>query len=132
MRLELLAQQVAAIGSPSGGLTLDVGHAYLAIAFCQTDVLSSVASAVPYVRHVNRHDNYGRLDWTSEEQSFRLPNGEGDLHLPPGWGTIPPETTAKLLTDYAGWLTLEIRPCYRAHYAQALIDTQALVEEAAV
>jgi hypothetical protein len=27
MRLELLAQQVAAIGSPSVGLTLDVGHA---------------------------------------------------------------------------------------------------------
>ena len=121
---QLLAQQVAAMGSPSVGLALDVGHACLATSFYRTALLDSVAGAAPYVRHVHWYDNYVLLDWTSEERSFRLPNGEGDPHIVPGWGTIPPEATAKLLTDYPGWLTLEIRPLYRAYHAQALVRTQ--------
>jgi len=131
MRLDLLAQQVAGISAPNLGLTLDVGHAYLAASFCQTDFLSSVTTAAPCVRHIHWHDNYGHLDWTSEDQKYRLPNGEGDLHMPPGWGAIPLQGTAELLRDYTGWLTLEIRPRYRAHYAQALTDTRALLSEVA-
>jgi len=138
MRLDLLTQQIAAIGAPNLGLTLDVGHAYLAASFCQNgqeekgqkDFLSSVAIAAPYVRHIHWHDNYGHLDWTSEDQKFRLPNGEGDLHMPPGWGTIPLREVARLLKDYSGWLTLEIRPRYQAHYAQALATTQTILREA--
>ncbi len=131
MRLDALAQQVATIGAPNVGLTLDVGHAYLAASFCQTDFLTSVATAAPYVRHIHWHDNFGHLDWTSEAQEYRLPNGEGDLHMPPGWGNIPLKEVAELLEGYTGWLILEIRPRYRAYYAQALADTQALLKEAA-
>jgi len=127
MRLDLLARQVAAISAPNVGLTLDVGHAYLAASFCQTDFLASVVAAAPYVHHIHWHDNYGHLDWTSEDQEYRLPNGEGDLHLPPGWGAIPLRAAAELLENYTGWLTLEIHPRYRAHYAQALADTRALL-----
>jgi sugar phosphate isomerase/epimerase len=131
MRLDLLAQQVKAIGVSNVGLTLDVGHAYLATAFCQTDFLASVATVVPQIRHVHWHDNYGRLDWTSEDQAYRFANGEGDLHMPPGWGTIPLQATAELLENYTGWLTMEIRPRYRAHYAQALADSRAALQKVA-
>jgi len=129
MRLHALARQVAAISAPNVGLTLDVGHAYLAASFCQTDFLTSVATAAPYVRHIHWHDNYGHLDLTARDQKDRLPNGEGDLHMPPGWGNIPLKGVAELFRDYTGWLTLEIHPRYRAHYAQALADTRALLKE---
>lgn len=131
MQLDALTRQIAAISTPNVGLTLDVGHAYLAASFCQIDFLASVAAAAPYIRHIHWHDNYGHLDVTSEDQQYRLPNGEGDLHMPPGWGAIPLRAAAELLEGYTGWLTLEIRPRYRVHYAQALANTRALLEEIA-
>jgi sugar phosphate isomerase/epimerase len=127
MRLDLLCAQVREIGAPNVGLTLDVGHAYLAAPFWSTDFGSGLIEAAPYVRHLHWHDNFGRLDGLSAVQHDRLPNGEGDLHLPPGWGDIPLDTVQAALGDYAGWLTLEIRPRYRAHYQEALATTRALL-----
>jgi sugar phosphate isomerase/epimerase len=127
MRLDLLSSQVEQIGAPNVGLTLDVGHAYLAARFWSTDFVSAVAVAAPFVRHLHWHDNFGRLDGFSAEQHDRLPNGEGDLHLPPGWGCIPLEDVRACLDAYAGWLTMEIRPRYRAHYHRALVTTRAFL-----
>jgi sugar phosphate isomerase/epimerase len=127
MRLDRLCAQVAEIGAPNVGLTLDVGHAHLAAPFWPKDLLTSVVEAAPYVRHVHWHDNFGRLDGLSEAQHDRLPNGEGDLHLPPGWGSIPLQAVQGCLEGYTGWLTMEIRPRYRDHYEEALATTRALL-----
>ena len=56
-----------------------------------------------------------------------LPNGEGNLHLPPGWGDVPLDAVQVCLDGYAGWLTMEIRPRYRAHYEEALASTRSLL-----
>jgi len=127
MRLDLLCAQVQEIGASNVGLTLDVGHAYLAAPFWPTDFCTGLIGAAPYVRHLHWHDNFGRLDGLSAAQHDRLPNGEGDLHLPPGWGDIPLETVRTCLKGYEGWLTMEIRPRYRAHYMEALTTTRALL-----
>jgi sugar phosphate isomerase/epimerase len=125
--LDLLCAQVQDIGTSNVGLALDVGHAYLAAPFWPTDFRVGLIEAAPYVRHVHWHDNFGRLDGLSPAQHDRLPNGEGDLHLPPGWGSIPLDTVQACLDGYAGWLTMEIRPRYRAHYHEALTRTRALL-----
>jgi sugar phosphate isomerase/epimerase len=127
MRLDLLCAQVQEIGAPNVGLTLDVGHAYLASTFWPTDFCTGLIKAAPYVRHLHWHDNFGRLDGFSADQHDRLPNGEGDLHLPPGWGSIPLEAVQACLNGYVGRLTMEIRPRYRAHYGEALTTTRALL-----
>ena len=127
MRLDLLCAQVQEIGASNVGLTLDIGHAFLAAPFWPTDFNRALVEAAPYVRHLHWHDNFGRLDGLSAAQRDRLPNGEGDLHLPPGWGSVPLEAVRACLAGYAGWLTMEIRPRYRAHYHEALMTTRALL-----
>jgi sugar phosphate isomerase/epimerase len=127
MCLDLLCAQVREVGASNLGLTLDVGHAYLAAPFWSMDFRSGLAGAASYVRYIHWHDNCGRLDGFSAALHDRLPNGEGDLHLPPGWGDIPLDTVLACLDGYAGWVTMEIRPRYRAHYREALATTRALM-----
>jgi sugar phosphate isomerase/epimerase len=87
-----LAEQISAVGHPRVGICLDVGHAALAAAFFGFDLVEECAAIAPLVRHVHLHDNLQRTNLTgvplvSEHTAFGL----GDLHLPPGRGTIPLE-----------------------------------------
>jgi len=87
-----LADQISAVGHPRVGICLDVGHAALAASFFGFDLIQECAAIAPLVRHVHLHDNLQRTNLTgvplvSEHTAFGL----GDLHLPPGRGTIPLE-----------------------------------------
>jgi sugar phosphate isomerase/epimerase len=115
-----ICQQIQEIGADNVGMTLDVGHAFLAAPFWPIDLLDAIAAAAPYVRHLHWHDNFGRLDSIDAPLHERLPNGAGDLHLPPGWGTIPLGQIWQCLRGYNGWLNMEIHSRYRAHYHAAL------------
>ncbi len=129
MRLDLIAAQVAAIGSPHLGVCLDVGHAFLAAPYWpDPDYLAGVRAAGPWIRHVHLHDNYGRLDDVSVSLADRLIFGEADCHLPPGWGSIPLREVVAILVSagYTGWLTLEMRARYAVHFAEALASARAL------
>ncbi|WP_439577478.1 sugar phosphate isomerase/epimerase family protein [Elioraea sp.] len=94
-----IAAQVAAVGHPNVGATLDIGHAAMMAAAKQQDLAASIAAMAPYVVHLHLQDQFGRLD------TIRLPGsgeklayGTGDLHAPPGWGEIPFE---RLLGSFA-------------------------------
>lgn len=85
-----LAEQVAATGHPAVGTCLDVGHAYVAAEVFGFDFLEECVAAAALVRHVHLHDNLGRPDPSGETRiGERHAYGIGDLHLPPGQGTIP-------------------------------------------
>lgn len=89
-----LAGQVADVDHPSVGICLDVGHAAVAASFFGFDYLRDCATAAPLVRHVHLHDNLALPDLTEGGEprvAERLAYGTGDLHLPPGHGTIPLE-----------------------------------------
>lgn len=87
-----LAGHVAAVDHPSVGVCLDVGHAFVASTFHGFDFVKECASAAPLVRHIHLHDNLGRPEPVREpEPTERLAYGLGDLHLPPGKGSIPLE-----------------------------------------
>lgn len=91
-RPSILAEQVAAVDHPAVGICLDVGHAAVAATAFGFDYLEDCAVAAPLVRHVHLHDNFGRPDPEGESRiGERLAYGLGDLHLPPGRGTIPLE-----------------------------------------
>ena len=119
LRLLPIVRQLEAIDHPSVGLTLDAGHLFLAANLLDFDYLEAVKTAAPWVRHLHANDNYGRLDRGWLPLVERLPFGEGDLHLPPGWGRIPLSALLALLPDYEGDLILEIKPLYRDYFAQA-------------
>ena len=85
-----LAEQVSAVDHPAVGICLDVGHAALAAGFFGFDLVEECATVAPLVRHVHLHDNLQKTNLTGEPQvSEHTVYGLGDLHLPPGRGTIP-------------------------------------------
>jgi sugar phosphate isomerase/epimerase len=85
-----LAEQISAVDHPAVGICLDVGHAALAAGFFGFDYLEECALAAPLVRHVHLHDNLGRSCASVDPLDYGdHVYGVGDLHLPPGHGSIP-------------------------------------------
>jgi sugar phosphate isomerase/epimerase len=85
-----LAEQIHMVRHPAVGICLDVGHAALAAGVFGFDYIEACAALAPLVRHVHLHDNLQRTNFTDEPAvSEHTVYGLGDLHLPPGRGTIP-------------------------------------------
>jgi sugar phosphate isomerase/epimerase len=124
-----LVRQVNEVNHPNLGLTLDLGHLILAANVCGFDYLEALREAAPHVRHIHGHDNFGRLGSVFDDLHARIPYGDGDLHLPPGWGIIPHLESLAQLVDYEGLYVLEIRPRFSGHFAEALQTTRNLIRE---
>lgn len=85
-----LAEQVAAVDHPAVGVCLDVGHAALAEEFFGFDYIEECAAAAPLVRHIHLHDNLRKTCDSVDPADYGDPVcGVGDLHLPPGRGSVP-------------------------------------------
>ena len=131
LRPDLIAHQIRIIDSPNIGLTLDVGHAFLAAPYWGgKDFLAVIEEIAPQVRHVHLHDNFGCLVDGADKPCERLVFGVGDNHLPPGWGKIPLTEVLTILSKigYDGWLNLEIRPKLKLYLKEAMRSTHNLLE----
>ncbi len=109
-----LAGEIDAIAHPCVRATLDISHAYLRCADAKLDAAAEIAALAPYARHIHAHDSFGRPleSWTMDEAE-RLGLGEGDLHLPLGWGSLPWDEIAATLTPEPGSiLNLELHARY--------------------
>jgi sugar phosphate isomerase/epimerase len=85
-----LAEQISAVDHPAVGICLDVGHAALASRVFDFDYIEECAIIAPLVCHVHLHDNLMKTNLTGAPPVSEHPvYGLGDLHLPPGMGTIP-------------------------------------------
>lgn len=127
MLIPRIVEQVEAVGHPNLGICLDLAHLFLATNQLGIDYLEAVRQAAPHLRHIHANDNFGRLDDAYDGLGDRNPYGEGDLHLPPGWGSIPLAQALGQLPDYAGILILELRPRYRERLAEALETMRGIV-----
>ena len=109
-----LIELIEAVDLESVGMTYDFGHAYLAANFFGYAFLAGLRAASPYIIHLHLHDNLGRVapdaivPLTTREPQVACPLGEGDLHLPPGWGKIPYRRVFETLTRYDGICMLEL------------------------
>ena len=119
LRIGPIVRQLEAIGHPNVGMTLDVAHLYMAAQDLGFAYLDAVSEAAPWVRHLHVTDNFGRLDFGCQGEPERRAFGEADLHMPPGWGSIPYREVFARLPDYGGDLVLEIEPGFEEYYAEA-------------
>ncbi len=109
-----LIELIEAVDLESVGMTYDFGHAYLAANFFGYAFLPSLHAASPYIIHLHLHDNLGCVapdavvPLTTREPQIACPLGEGDLHLPPGWGKIPYRHVFETLAGYDGIFMLEL------------------------
>ncbi|WP_245504696.1 sugar phosphate isomerase/epimerase family protein [Aquabacter spiritensis] len=120
-----LAEEIDAIAHPHVRATLDVSHAYLRCADAKIDPVREIQALARFARHVHVHDSFGRPQeaWSMNEAE-RLGLGEGDLHLPVGWGSIAWEELARSCRIEPGAiLNLELN----ARYWSELKDQVALL-----
>lgn len=124
-----LVRQVEAVNHPNLGLTLDFAHLFLAANHCGFDYLEAIQQAAPYVRHLHGNDNCGRLSGVFDSLIDRISYGDGDLHLPPGWGTIPHVEALAQLPDYEGLYVLELHPRFYEHFLEALKTMRRIIRK---
>jgi sugar phosphate isomerase/epimerase len=127
MSIPALVEQVRAVGHPNFGLTLDIGHLYLAANYVGFDYLAAIRQGAPYVRHLHGSDNSGRLGGVFDAMQFRIPYGDGDVHMPHGWGALPHADALVQLPDYEGLYVAEIRPRFRDHFPDVLSYMRDLI-----
>ncbi len=124
-----IVRQLEAIDHPNVAMTLDVAHLYLAANDLGFDYLNAVAVAAPWVKHLHVNDNFGRLDQGYDVEYDRWAYGEADIHLPPGWGTIPFAEVLSRLPAYEGDLVLEIKPGFQDYLGESLATMRRIVGE---
>jgi len=93
-----LVDLVTAIDHPNLAVCLDVGHLMLSSVAEGYDYLAAARRLAPYAVVLHVHDNFAKPTRSPVETggtgpAMQLIRGEGDLHLPPGWGVIPLEAT---------------------------------------
>lgn len=129
LRLDRIAEQVTRIDHPNVGMCLDVGHAFLASGYVGWDYLPTIRQIAPLVGHIHLNDNFGRTkldgDWDANEY---LAVGEGDMHLPPGWGAIPLDDVFSIAFPQSPRVILELRPHFAENAAEALATTRDILE----
>ena len=130
LRIQPIIDQLAAINHPNIGMTLDLAHLHLATHALGDNYLEAVSLAAPWVRHLHMNDNFGKLDVGFDNETDRLPYGEADLHLPPGWAAIPFRESFQRLANYEGDIILEIKHQYWDHFGEALENTRQLLNAA--
>jgi sugar phosphate isomerase/epimerase len=128
LRIEPIVAQLEAIDHPAVGLTLDIAHLHIAAHDMAFDYLESVSAAAPWTRHLHVNDNLGRLDQGFDAESERWAFGEADIHMPPGWGSIPYQEVFARLPEYRGDLILEIKPGFWDAFPEALHTTRAMID----
>ena len=128
LRLDALAEQIGRVDHPSVGICLDVGHAFVASTYAEFDYIAAIRRLAPQVVHLHLSDNLGRtqLDGTVDVNE-RLALGDGDLHLLPGWGTIPLREVFEIPFVQRPLVILELRPHFAEHLPEALATTQDLI-----
>lgn len=128
LRLDTLGEQIALVDHPAVGICLDVGHAFVAATYLGFDYLPAVRTIAPQVAHLHLSDNLGRTQLDGEVNlNERLALGDGDLHLLPGWGTIPLEEVFEIPFVQRPLVILELRPHFTEHLPEALATTRGLV-----
>jgi sugar phosphate isomerase/epimerase len=129
LRLDLIAEQVQQVNHPNVAMCLDMGHGYLASRYVGWDYLATIRQVAPLVGHIHLNDNFGRTkldgDWDVNEY---LAVGEGDMHLPPGWGAIPLEDVFRTPFPQDPAVILELRPHFAENAGEALATTKRLLE----
>lgn len=85
-----LASEIAAINHPNVKACFDFSHGFINCTLHGTEFLDEAAALAPFAKHLHVHDSFGRPhDIKTHSRAERLAFGQGDIHLPIGWGSIP-------------------------------------------
>lgn len=117
--LRRLAEQVAAVNHPQVGVCFDTGHAFLSATYLGFDYLPALRDIAPLVNHLHISDNLGQVELSMDANPGEsLALGDGDLHLPPGWGAVPMADVFAVPFPQNPVAVLEVRATFAPHAAE--------------
>lgn len=128
----VLAAEVEALASEQIRACFDVSHGYINATLHGADFLSEAEALARFAKHVHVHDSFGRPhDIPTYSRAERLAFGQGDLHLPVGWGSIPWDALMARCTFPQGAIfNIELEQRYWGHAAETVARTRALIDKA--
>jgi len=84
-----LAAEIAAVNHPNVKACFDFSHGLINATLHGVEFLEEAAALAPYAKHLHVHDSFGKpYDIKAHSRAERLAFGQGDIHLPIGWGSI--------------------------------------------
>jgi sugar phosphate isomerase/epimerase len=120
-----LAAMLRAVDHPSVGATIDFSHAALHAAGRGADCLAELAPLAPFARHMHVHDSFGRpAPFRPWSRGDAVAFGFGDLHLPPGAGSLPWDDFAALSIPAGCVANLELDARWRDEWPAAIAWTR--------
>lgn len=126
-----LAEQLDAVGHPQVRMCFDTGHAFLSYTYLgkgREGYLADLRQIAPMVGHIHLTDNFGKVQLDAEaDPTENLASGDGDLHLPPGWGAIPLDEVFAIPFERNPIVNLEIKGQFHEHLDEAYETTRRLV-----
>lgn len=132
LQIPPIVRQLEAIDHPSVAMTLDIAHLHIAAHDLGFDYFTAVEQAAPWVKHLHANDNFGRLDQGFDNEVDRWAYGEADIHLPPGWGSIPYTDVFARLPDYQGDMILEIKAGFADYFGESRVTMQGIIDGMAI
>jgi sugar phosphate isomerase/epimerase len=93
------------------------------------DLISELETMVPFTEHLHIHDSFGKFK-TMDTYIFPedITYGQGDIHLPLGWGDIPFEiifSTLNIKKDI--FFNFELTHRYKKYYSQNIKKAKKLI-----
>ena len=126
-----IAQQLNEINHPNIKCCMDISHAYINCSYRNAHLINELKEMGPLSEHIHMHDSFGNIEkiWTyidSEATSY----GQGDLHLPLGWGDIPFDK----IFDEVQFpkninLNFELPIRYQKYYKESIIKAKELLKK---
>ncbi len=126
-----IAKQLNEINHPNVKCCMDISHAYINCTYNNAHLINELKTMGPLSEHIHMHDSFGIIEkiWTyieAESTSY----GQGDLHLPIGWGDIP----FNKIFDEVNFpndinLNFELPMRYKKYYEENFAKAEELLEK---
>ena len=124
-----ISKNISEINHPNARATIDFSHAYINCNLRNMDFISELETMTPYTEHLHVHDSFGKFK-TMDTYIFPedITYGQGDIHLPLGWGSIPFEkifSSLKIKKDI--FFNFELTHRYKKYYSQNIKKAKKLI-----
>ena len=124
-----VSKNISEINHPNARTTIDFSHAYINCNLQSKDLISELETMAPHTEHLHVHDSFGKFK-TMDTYIFPedITYGQGDIHLPLGWGDIPFDkifSTLSLKKDI--FFNFELTHRYKKYYSQNIEKAKKLI-----
>ena len=124
-----VSDNIREIDHPNARTTIDFSHAYINCKLRNKNLISEIETMIPYTEHLHVHDSFGRYK-TMYTYIFAedITYGQGDIHLPLGWGDIPFDeifSSCALKKDI--FFNFELSRRYEKYYSQNVEKAKKLI-----